>query len=62
MKSLAKIKSEPGIWMQDNPKPAIGPNDVLIKIKKSAICGTDVHIYNWDPWAQQRITPGNRLV
>ncbi len=55
MKSLAKIKSEPGIWMQDNPKPAIGPNDVLIKIKKSAICGTDLHIYKWDAWAAKTI-------
>lgn len=55
MKSLAKIKSEPGIWMQDNPKPAIGPNDVLIKIKKSAICGTDLHIYKWDVWAARTI-------
>ncbi len=55
MKSLAKIKSEPGIWMQDNPKPAIGPNDVLIKIKKSAICGTDLHIYKWDAWAARTI-------
>lgn len=55
MKSLAKIKSEPGIWMQDNPVPAIGPNDVKIKIKKSAICGTDLHIYKWDDWAQKTI-------
>ena len=46
MKGLAKQKREPGIWMQDNaPIPEIGPNDVLIKIKKSAICGTDLHIY-----------------
>lgn len=55
MKSLAKIKSEPGIWMQDNPQPEIGPNDVLIKIKKSAICGTDLHIYKWDAWAARTI-------
>ncbi len=56
MKALIKSKPEPGLWMQhDIPVPTIGPNDVLIKIKKTAICGTDVHIYNWDEWAQQRI-------
>lgn len=55
MKSLAKTKSEPGIWMQDNPVPSIGPNDVKIKIKKSAICGTDLHIYKWDEWAAKTI-------
>ena len=55
MKSLAKIKQKPGLWMQDAPIPKIGPNDVLIKIKKTAICGTDVHIYNWDEWAQKII-------
>lgn len=52
MKSLSKIKPEPGIWMTDVPIPKIGHNDVLIKIRKTAICGTDVHIYNWDKWAQ----------
>lgn len=56
MKGLAKAKREPGIWMQDNaPIPEIGPNDVLIKIRKSAICGTDLHIYKWDDWAQKTI-------
>jgi len=55
MKSLVKLKSEPGIWMQDTPVPSIGPNDVLIKIKKSAICGTDLHIYKWDEWAKKTI-------
>lgn len=55
MKSLAKIKKELGLWMQDAPMPKIGPNDVLIKIKKTAICGTDVHIYNWDEWSQKTI-------
>lgn len=55
MKSLMKIKSEPGIWMQDSPIPSIGPNDVLIKIKKSAICGTDLHIYKWDEWAKKTV-------
>lgn len=55
MKSLAKTKAEPGIWMQDNPVPEIGPNDVMIRIKKSAICGTDLHIYKWDAWASKTI-------
>lgn len=55
MKSLAKLKKEVGLWMQDAPIPEIGPNDVLIKIKKTAICGTDVHIHNWDEWSQKTI-------
>lgn len=55
MKSLAKIKAEPGIWMIDSPKPEPGHNDLLIKIKKTAICGTDIHIYNWDEWSQNTI-------
>lgn len=55
MKSLVKAKSEPGIWMQEVPVPEYGVNDVLIKIQKTAICGTDIHIYNWDEWAQATI-------
>ncbi len=55
MKSLVKAKSEVGIWMQDTPEPKYGPNDVLIKIRKTSICGTDVHIYNWDDWAKRTI-------
>ncbi len=55
MKALAKLKSEPGLWLTDVPMPMIGPNDLLIKIKKTAICGTDLHIYNWDDWAQRTI-------
>ncbi|QGX39398.1 L-threonine 3-dehydrogenase [Permianibacter aggregans] len=55
MKTLAKAKAEPGIWMVDAPKPQVGPNDVLIKITKTAICGTDMHIYKWDDWAQKTI-------
>ncbi|HEV2613748.1 MAG TPA: L-threonine 3-dehydrogenase [Gammaproteobacteria bacterium] len=55
MKALVKAKAEKGIWLQDIPKPTIGHNDVLIKIKKTAICGTDAHIYNWDAWAQKTI-------
>jgi len=57
MKALLKKKPEPGIWAEDIPVPEIGPNDVLIKIHKTAICGTDIHIYNWDQWAQKAITP-----
>ena len=55
MKALVKAKAEKGLWLQDVPKPAIGDNDVLIKIKKTAICGTDIHIYQWDDWAQKTI-------
>ncbi len=55
MKSLVKAKREPGIWMEDVPMPQYGVNDVLIKIKKTAICGTDIHIYKWDDWAQATI-------
>lgn len=55
MKALIKSKAEPGIWMHDVEKPSIGPNDVLIKIKKTSICGTDLHIYNWDEWSQKTI-------
>jgi len=55
MKALVKEKPEEGLWLQDVPRPAIGPNDVLIKITKTAICGTDVHIYNWDSWAQRNV-------
>ena len=55
MRTLAKTKREPGIWMAEAPKPQVGPNDVLIKIRKTAICGTDMHIFNWDDWAQKTI-------
>ncbi len=55
MKSLVKAKAEPGIWMEDVPVPECGANDVLIKIKKTAICGTDIHIYSWDEWAQKTV-------
>ena len=55
MRALMKAKPQEGIWLADTSKPEIGPNDVLIKVKKTAICGTDVHIYNWDEWAQKTI-------
>lgn len=55
MRALIKSKSEVGIWMGDVGLPEVGPNDVLIRVKKTAICGTDIHIYNWDEWAQKTI-------
>lgn len=55
MKALVKAKAEKGIWLEEVPVPPVGPNDVLIKIHKAAICGTDIHIYNWDEWAQSHI-------
>jgi len=55
MKALVKAKPEPGIWMEQVPVPEPGANDVLIRVKKTAICGTDMHIYNWDAWAQKTI-------
>jgi len=58
MKALAKTKSETGIWMIDAPVPQPGHNDVLIKIHKTAICGTDVHIFNWDQWSQDNVPLG----
>src|ERR1700726_4801701 len=53
MKALVKKERRPGIWLDEIPEPKVGPNDVLIKIAKTAICGTDMHIYNWDTWAQR---------
>lgn len=55
MKALVKAKSEPGLWLQDVPEPACGINDVLIRVHKTGICGTDLHIYQWDAWAQRTI-------
>ena len=55
MKALVKAKPEPGIWMQEVPVPEIGPNDVLIRVRKASICGTDIHIWNWDAWSQKTI-------
>jgi len=55
LKALVKAYAEPGLWMQDIPEPNVGHNDVLIKIHKTAICGTDMHIYNWDEWAQKTL-------
>ena len=55
MKALVKKYAEEGLWLEDVPIPEIAGNEVLIKIHKTAICGTDVHIYNWDDWAQKTI-------
>lgn len=55
MKALVKQKPEAGIWMDEVPFPSVGHNDVLIKIVQTAICGTDIHIYNWDAWAEKTI-------
>ncbi len=55
MKALVKSRSEPGLWLEDVPEPEIGINDVLIRVDRTGICGTDLHIYNWDAWAQKTI-------
>ncbi len=55
MRALVKARPETGIWLEDVPMPEPGPNDVLIRIHKTAICGTDLHIFNWDAWAQKTI-------
>lgn len=55
MKALIKKERAPGIWMEDVPVPKYADDEVLIKVKKTSICGTDVHIYKWDSWAQKVI-------
>ena len=55
MKALVKARAERGLWLEDIPEPAMGINDVLIRVRYTGICGTDVHIYNWDEWAQKTI-------
>ncbi len=55
MRALVKAKPERGIWLEDIDKPTVGHNDVLIKVKRTAICGTDIHIYQWDDWARKTI-------
>ena len=55
MQALVKRKAEPGLWLEEVPVPEVGDDDVLIHIKKTSICGTDVHIYNWDEWSQKTI-------
>ncbi|MGH8116323.1 MAG: alcohol dehydrogenase catalytic domain-containing protein, partial [Rhodanobacteraceae bacterium] len=58
MRALVKRDAAKGIWMEEVPVPEYGHNDVLIEVAKTAICGTDLHIYNWDQWAQRTIKPG----
>ena len=55
MKALAKLHREPGIWATEVEMPEVGPNDLLIQIKKTAICGTDIHIFKWDEWSQKTV-------
>jgi len=55
MKALVKRNAEPGLWLEEVPEPSVGVNDVLIKVDRTGICGTDVHIYQWDDWAQKTI-------
>jgi len=55
VKALVKSKAERGLWLEDIAEPAIGINDVLIRVRYTGICGTDVHIYEWDEWAQKTI-------
>jgi threonine 3-dehydrogenase len=56
MKALVKPRAEAGLWIEDVPVPAVGRDDVLIRVLKTGVCGTDVHIYEWDGWAQQNVT------
>src|SRR5512141_2099931 len=55
VKALVKSRREPGLWLEDVETPKIGINDVLIRVLRTGICGTDVHIYKWDDWAQKTI-------
>ena len=55
MKALVKSRPEPGLWLEEVPVPEIGINDVLVRVKKASICGTDIHILKWDEWAQRTI-------
>ncbi|MBV8601673.1 MAG: alcohol dehydrogenase catalytic domain-containing protein, partial [Candidatus Eremiobacteraeota bacterium] len=57
MRALRKTAKSPGFSLDEVPVPALGPSDVLIRIEKAGICGTDVHIYKWDHWAERRIKP-----
>src|SRR5215470_16486005 len=55
MRALVKSKAAEGLWLEDVPEPEIGINDVLIRVHKTGVCGTDLHIYGWDRWAQETI-------
>jgi threonine 3-dehydrogenase len=55
MRALVKLKPGPGLWLRDEPVPEIGDDDVLIRVRRTGVCGTDLHIYNWDEWAQRTV-------
>src|SRR5260370_24867225 len=55
MKAVVKARAEPGLWLEEVPVPEVRGDDVRIRVLKTSICGTDVHIYNWDAWAQETI-------
>lgn len=55
MKALVKSKAAPGLWLEETPVPQVGLNDVLIRVERTGICGTDLHIYDWDAWAQKTV-------
>ena len=57
MKALVKSRPEPGLWLEEVPQPEAGANEVLIRVRKTGICGTDLHAYNWDDWAQRNVHP-----
>jgi threonine 3-dehydrogenase len=66
IKAVVKAKAQPGLWLEEVPVPEVRGDDVLIRVLKTSICGTDVHIYNWDAWAQKTIpvpmTIGHKFV
>ena len=55
MKAIVKSQAKTGLWLEDKPKPKIEEDEVLIRISKTAICGTDVHIYKWDDWSKNNV-------
>ncbi|HEY8743685.1 MAG TPA: alcohol dehydrogenase catalytic domain-containing protein, partial [Chloroflexota bacterium] len=55
MQALVKARAEPGLWLQEVPEPVPGPSDVLVRVLRTGICGTDLHIYNWDAWSRATI-------
>ena len=57
MKALVKKERKPGLWLEEVPQPQVGINDVLIRVDRTGICGTDLHIYKWDDWAAKTIKP-----
>ncbi len=57
MRALRKTSAGPGFTLQHIPVPSVGPNDVLIRVKTVGLCGTDLHIYSWDHWAERRVKP-----